>query len=368
MSLKVKDVVAFLESFAPEHLAEQWDNPGLLAGNPDSEVNNVMLALDVTPDVVKEAIDKKTDLLISHHPLIFKGIKSLAQTDWHNRMLTQIISNNISIYCAHTNLDIAFGGVNDMLAQKLALQDIKVLQKTGSEKLFKLVVFVPEDYSEAVMFAMTKSGAGHIGCYSDCTFQTKGMGTFRPMNGTKPFIGAEGYLERVNEVRLETVVTETIKQTVLVEMIGAHPYEEVAYDIYELKNEMNPWGIGRIGTLSKKLGAKEFALKIKEALCLDYVVYVDAGIKIKKVAVIGGAGADYAKVALAKGADALVTGDVKYHTALEAKFLGISLFDAGHQGTEWPVLEALHEKLNSWSKSKKIKIVTAKEKKVLQQI
>lgn len=368
MSVKVKDVVEFLESFAPLKLAEKWDNPGLLLGDPESNIQKILFTLDVTPDVAEQAAEKKVQLIISHHPVIFNGIKNLAQTNWQNRMLALLIKNNIAVYCAHTSLDTAVGGVNDVLAQKLGLQDVEVLEKSNYDKLFKIVVFVPEEHSENVMTAMTKNGAGHIGQYSDCTFQTMGIGTFRPLSGSTPFIGAEGYLERVSEVRLETVVTQQIKKAVLDAMIQAHPYEEVAHDIYELQNIYNPMGLGRIGNLEKKIAVKEFAFKVKQALGLDYVICADAGNKIKRVAVVGGAGIGFAKTALTLGADALVTGDVKYHEAQEAKLCGLTVIDAGHQGTEWPVLDALQDRFSEWPKAKKLKLMIAKERKILQQL
>ena len=368
MPVKVKELVEFLECFAPLKLAEKWDNAGLLLGDPDNSVQKIMLSLDVTPDVAEQAIKNKVELIISHHPLIFDGIKNLAQTNWKNRMLALLLKNNIAVYCAHTNLDIANGGVNDILANRLGLQNISVLQKSGQDKLFKIVVFVPEKNCKQVMFAMTGKGAGHIGKYSDCTFQTKGVGTFRPLSGSNPFIGTQGDLQSVNEVRLETIVPDGIKSAVLTAMLAAHPYEEVAYDVYELQNNFNSWGIGRIGDLPKKLTVRQFSLLVRQALSLDYVVCADAGNKIKRVAVVGGAGADFVKAALAMGADALVTGDVKYHSAQEASFSGLTIIDAGHQGTEWPVLDVLQEHLAQFSAGKKLKIIIAEEKNILQQL
>lgn len=368
MSVKVKEIVAFLDQTAPLALAEKWDNPGLLLGDPEHDVTKLFVALDVTPDVVAEAIEKSAQMIVAHHPVIFTGIKSLVQKSWHNKMLSDIIKHDIAVYCSHTNLDIARGGVNDVLAKKIGLQEVSLLQQQGSEVLAKIVVFVPESHSQQLMHAMTLAGAGHIGKYSDCTFQTTGIGTFRPLEGSNPHIGEKGSLEHVTEVRLETVVTEALKRQVLTAMLKAHPYEEVAYDIYQLQNVFNPWGLGRIGILPEELTARELALQVKATLGLPHVIYADAGNKIRKVAVIGGAGADFVKDALACGADALVTGDIKYHNAQEAKWSGLTMVDAGHQGSEWPVLEMLQDKIANWGKDRKLKVLKAKEQMVLQQL
>lgn len=365
MTVKVKDIINRLEELAPLSGAENWDNPGLMTGSFDNAVKTVMIALDVTPDVVEQAVKQNAQMIVAHHPLIFDPIKTLAEEGWHSKMLAAIIRAGISVYSSHTNLDSAAGGVNDVLAQKLGLKDIKMLTVSSYEPLYKIAVFVPADYAEKVRTAMTGVGAGHIGAYSDCTFATGGTGTFRPLAGTDPFIGRKGRLEKVNEVRLETVAKDTDMEKIVAAMLKAHPYEEVAYDIYELKNKLSRAGLGRIGTLASSVTTRQLAEAVKNSLKAQALTYTDAGRNIKKVAVCGGAGADFLDIALKNGADAFVTGDVKYHTAQKALLEGISLIDAGHQATEMPVLEMLAKLLGD---IKGLKVLTAKEKIVIRDI
>ena len=365
MPVKVKDVMACLENMAPPSYAEKWDNVGLMTGSMENDAETVMLTLDVTPDVAEQAVKQKVQMIVSHHPLIFAPLKTLAETSWQNRMLAAIIRSGIAVYSAHTNLDSAAGGVNDVLAEKLGLMDVSILDTSRTELLCKIVVFVPRDYADKVRTAMTNAGAGHIGKYSDCTFMAEGTGTFRPLDGTEPFIGKKDRLEKVDEVRLETIIRESDEKKVLSAMIKAHPYEEVAYDIYPLKNKLSVAGLGRIGALQQPLTARQLAGHVKKALKADAVTYTDAGRKIKKVAVCGGAGADFLDVALMQGADAFVTGDVKYHAAQKALFAGLTVIDAGHQATEMPVLDRLRETLST---IKGLKLITAKEKIVIRQL
>ena len=365
MPLKVKNIIDCLENLAPPSYAEKWDNVGLMTGNAENDVKTVMLSLDVTPDVVEQAIKQKAQMIVSHHPLIFSPLKTLAETSWQSRMLADIIRADITVYSAHTNLDSAVGGVNDVLAEKLGLMDVSILDTSNVEPLCKIVVFVPEGYADKVRTAMTNAGAGHIGEYKDCTFMTDGTGTFRPLEGTKPFIGRIGRLEKVKEVRLETIIMEKDEKKVLTAMIKAHPYEEVAYDIYPLRNRLVLAGLGRVGVLKQLLTAKQLAEKVKKALKADAVTYSDAGRKIKKVAVCGGAGTDFIDTAIRQGADAFVTGDVKYHAAQKALLDGMTLIDAGHQATEMPVLGKLQELLQD---IKGLKIIIAREKIVIRQL
>lgn len=369
MSVNVGDVMAVLNAFAPDNLAAEWDNVGLLCGSPDLKAERIMLALDVTPEVAEQAIEQKARLIVSHHPLIFKNLKNLAETDWRSRLLAKLIRNEIAVYAAHTNLDFSAGGVSDVLAAKLGLSDVSVLQKRGHCPLRKIAVFVPDQYAERVMSAMTRAGAGHIGGYSDCAFRVKGSGSFRPLAGTSPFIGRTGELSVVKETRIETVAPAAKLPSVLKAMLAAHPYEEAAYDIYELANDRTGvWGAGRIGALGNPVTAEAFARMVKTALSLEYVLYADAGRVIKKAAVCGGAGGGLVEDAVSAGADVLVTGDLGYHEVQEAKHAGISVIDAGHQGTEWPVLSLLAAKIAEGLKGREIKILIAAETPALRML
>ncbi|MEG6616384.1 Nif3-like dinuclear metal center hexameric protein [Peptococcaceae bacterium 1198_IL3148] len=342
MSVKNRDLFRLIEELAPKQLAEDWDNVGLQVGNDIGEVKRVLVTLDVDEAVVKEAIEKEIDLIIAHHPLLMKGIKSINIDSPKGLVLSQLIKNNITVYAAHTNLDIADGGVNSVLADKLGLQNVEVLAVTGSQRYIKLVVFVPMEHQEQVRTALTNAGAGWIGNYSDCTFRTTGTGTFLPREGANPFIGVEGKVEQVAEVRIETIVPVEKLAAVVKAMEQAHPYEEVAYDVYPLNNQGPVFGLGRIGTLTEAVPFTEFVLQLKEALNLKTVkVGGDQQRLIKKVALCGGSAADFWPKALAKGADVYVSGDVKYHTAQDMVAAGLCFVDGGHYGTEIPVVQVL---------------------------
>ena len=359
MNFKVKDLMAFFETYAPSETSYDWDNIGLLIGNKEKIVNKVLITLDVIPQVVAEAIEKNVDIIISHHPVIFSGVKSLAKEDWHTKMLVDLVKSDIAVYSAHTNLDIASGGVNDILAEKLKLSDVKILDVLNYEKFYKIAVFVPKNYELQVTEAMCQNGAGFIGRYSDCAFSSQGTGRFRALEGTEPFVGRVGEIAEVEEVKIETIVTGKVKAKVIDAILKSHPYEEVAYDVYLLENEKKLSGIGRIGILYKEMDIKEFSLYVKKSLKLDHVLYADGSRKIKKVALCGGAGSDLISLAQEKGADVLLSSDFKYHEMQNAALSGLNIVDAGHQGTEMPVLEILFQKISELNK--KIKVFIAKE-------
>lgn len=340
----VKDILDIMEKIAPSKLIDKWDNCGFQIGDINGSVKAIMLTLDVTEEVVQEAISKNVDLIISHHPILFNPISKITLNDTKGKMLYDIIKHDISVYSAHTNLDVCNGGVNDVLADILQLRNIKILSKLYEEKLYKLVVFVPKTHEERVRDAITESGGGWIGNYSHCTFNIKGFGTFMPRKGTNPFIGTEGKVEVVDEIRIETIVPESILDTVIDNMIRIHPYEEVAYDIYPLNNEGFGYGYGRIGDLQDVTTLSSFTKYVKEKLnCKSIKVIGDVNKEIRKVAVCGGSGADFIKAASKKGADVLVTGDIKYHEAQLAISLGLSLIDANHYDTEKVILPYLKE-------------------------
>ena len=304
---------------------------GLQVGTLQKEVRRVLVALDVLEPVVDEAIAKQADLIIAHHAVIFRPIRNLRTDLPQGRLLEKCIKHDIAVYVAHTNLDVADGGLNDWLAEALQLENTEVLIPLEREKLKKIVVFIPVDYVEVVMNVMAEAGAGWIGNYSHCTFQIPGTGTFMPREGTNPFIGQQGALERVAEVRLETIVPESIQSRVIQAMIGAHPYEEVAYDVYPVEQEGAVRGLGRKGTLAEPMSLDAFARRVKETFGLSGLRYVGSPDKmVQKVGVIGGDGNSFIPQAATRGIDVLVTGDVYYHTAHEAMAQGLSLVDPGH--------------------------------------
>lgn len=355
MSVKCRDIITQLEQLAPKHLAENWDNIGLQIGSPEQIIHKVIVTLDINGEVINQAIAIGANLIVTHHPLIFKEISHIRSDMPLGNMLSTLIKHEIAVYAAHTNLDSAPGGVNDALASKFNLQDVRPLATVYQEPLHKLAVFVPVTHVEKVRMAMAEAGAGHIGNYSHCTFQTQGVGTFLPLADSTPFIGQQGKLEYVEEYRLETVVPASKCHQVIAKMLAAHPYEEVAFDEYVLKNSGLRYGLGRVGRLTASTSLEEFIKTVKTALHIQTIkVAGPANAVINTVAVCGGSGASLITAASKAGADVLVTGDVKYHDAQQAITEGIIVIDAGHFATEQPVVESLTNYLtqcankNSW--------------------
>lgn len=353
MTVQAKMITGLIDELAPPVLAETWDNSGWQVGDPAALVDRVLVTLDVDERVAEEAINDHVQLIISHHPLILKGVKNIRLDTVFGRLVSRLLNAGTGVYAAHTNLDIAPGGINDVLAGKMGFKDMQVLQVTEKGKYFKLVVFVPPLYLEGVMEALRGQGAGWIGNYSDCTFQLKGTGTFRPGPGTDPFTGRQGELEKVEEIRLETIVPAARVEKTVAAMIEAHPYEEVAYDLYPLALEGPEKGLGRVGNLESPLSLGEFAQAVKNVLGIASVRYGGQGEEIiSRVAVCGGSGAELWPAARAQGAQVLVTGDVKYHTAQDILAAGMGFVDAGHYGTEKIVIEFLGDYLEERLKEK----------------
>ncbi|KEO83829.1 Nif3-like dinuclear metal center hexameric protein [Tumebacillus flagellatus] len=338
----VRQVTAALEEMAPLSLAESWDKVGLQVGDPSRPVRKVMLTLDSNDDgVIDEAIAKGVDLIIAHHAMIFRPVQTLRTDTPYGRRLQKLLANGLNVYVAHTNLDIAEGGVNDILASRLHLENTEVMTRVHNTRLKKLVVFVPETHHEAVRQAVGDAGAGWIGNYSHCTFNTPGTGTFIPQQGTNPYIGEQGQLERVNEIRLETVVPERIQDHVIAAMLQAHPYEEVAYDLYPLEIMGQELGVGRVGDLVEEMTLAQFAEFVKQQFEVPAVRVVGPlDRKIRRVAVWGGSGEEYFPDALKKGADAFVVSDIRYHYAQDAAAEGLCMVDPGHN-TEKLILPSI---------------------------
>lgn len=325
------EVIQLFEAFSPKSFALDGDPIGLHIGNLNKPVKKIMVALDVLEEVVDEAIENKVDLIIAHHPPIFRPLKHIHTDKPQGRIVEKCLKHEIAVYAAHTNLDVAIGGVNDLLASALQLENTEVLIPTYEIPLKKLVVFVPEEAAEELRHALGKAGAGFIGNYSHCTFNSQGMGTFLPHEGTNPYIGSQGQLEKVNEIRIETVFPATLQKKVISAMLKAHPYEEVAFDIYPLENKGETMGLGKIGTLKEEMSLKEFAEFVKKALDVKGVRVVgNLNDRIKKVAVLGGDGNKYINSAKFKGADVYVTGDIYYHVAHDAMMMGLNIVDPGH--------------------------------------
>ncbi len=333
--VKCQTVVNILEELAPRKLAESWDNVGLLVGDGRQEVKKVMVCLDVPEWVVDEAVSKNVDMIIAHHPIIFSGMKKINNDNVLGRKLLKLIKNNISVYCTHTNYDIVKNGLNDAFADLLGFEEHQIIEETTQEKLLKLAVYVPQGYELKVMEAMSNAGAGFIGAYSHCSFRTNGVGTFKPTEGAKPFIGEANKLEEVQEYKLETIVPEKLLSKVLRDMQKVHPYEEVAYDIYELANKGKRQGVGRLVVLEHDKTLMELAEDIKQKLGISTIRLAGDRYKsVRKLALLNGAGNKFVNSAYFSGAQVLITGDMQYHEILDAVEMGISVIDAGHYATE----------------------------------
>lgn len=331
--VRVKDIIDALEEFAPAPLQESWDNTGLQVGDASMEATGALCTLDVTLDVVHEAKEKGCNVIVSHHPLVFGGLKSITGRNDVERCVIEAIKNDIAIYSCHTSIDNVELGVSGVMADRLGLQNCKILSPQ-SQRLLKLAVFVPKIHLTTVREALCKAGAGHIGNYDSCSFSSAGSGTFRALDGAAPFVGELDQLHDEAEMKLEVVLPDFLQAKVVSAMLEAHPYEEVAYDIYSIQNKWNAVGLGAIGDLETPVDEKEFLQQIKHAFGVEVVRHSPLlNKKIKRVAVMGGSGASYMKDAMAQGADIFITGDAKYHDffAPEGR---IVLADIGHYESE----------------------------------
>jgi dinuclear metal center YbgI/SA1388 family protein len=328
---KGQSIIQLMEELAPKHYAVPDDKIGLQLGTLHKEISNVLVALDVNDEVIDEAIRLNANLIVAHHAIIFRPLTHLQTDSVAGKLYEKLIKHDIAVYIAHTNLDVAEGGVNDMMADAIGLSGLASLEDVHTDKLKKLVVFVPEDHLETVRQALFGAGAGWIGQYSHCSFNIQGTGTFVPEAGSDPFIGKQGKLEQVREVRLETIVPQSIEKRAVQAMLKAHPYEEVAYDLYQLDLKGRTFGLGRVGKLQEPVTLEQLCKLVKASYEVPTVRLVgDLQRKVQKIAVLGGSGGRYVRHAIFAGADVLITGDIDYHTAQDALAAGLCLIDPGH--------------------------------------
>jgi dinuclear metal center YbgI/SA1388 family protein len=357
--LKIRDIIREMEEWAPPAIAWKQDNVGLQVGDPNEDVTGVLAALEVTPEIIQEAVEKNCNLIISHHPLIFRPLLSLTPQTISGKLALSLARNKLHLYTAHTNIDFSRGGVNFVLGQKLGLDTLEFLHRQ-SGSLKKIVVFVPHAYAETVTGAMTKAGAGVIGEYESCSFQSKGSGTFRPLEGARPFSGEIGKLQYEDEVRIEMVVPEWRTESVVSAMIEVHPYDEVAYDIYPNETTDPNYGAGIIGTLPEPMPVDDFIIHVKNTVHIPFVRWTRGhGDTVSRVAVCGGSGSDLLATALRRKADAYITADIKYHIFHEARGI-IHLIDAGHYETEVFIVDAIIEKLKKKFEDSETKFYSAR--------
>lgn len=353
------DIFNLIEDLAPKRKAYDWDNVGLQIGTYQQQSKKVMITLDVMETVVDEAIENNVDLIIAHHPLLFKPLKKIDTNTPEGRIISKLIRHDITVYAAHTNLDVVKHGVNDMLADILELKEGEPLVALGNEKLYKYAVYVPNGHEQEIKEVLGNAGAGQQGDYSHCSFQTEGMGAFKPLDGAAPYIGEVGKIADVNEVKIEAIVPEPKLAHTVKQVIAAHPYEEPAFDIIELNNTGKGWGLGRIGKISVPVTLKEYVQEVKEKLNLtDVRVVGDLNKKIKKAAIVGGSGEKYIYDAKRAGADVYITGDLSFHPAQTAWQLGLAVIDAGHY-IESAMKEAVRDYLQDKLKKTNVEVLVS---------
>jgi dinuclear metal center YbgI/SA1388 family protein len=345
--MKCKEIIKYLDDWAPPGSAWEQDNVGLQVGSPEAEVQKILLCLEITPEVLTDALKRKCNLLITHHPFLFHSVKRFnLDSDKTARLLADLIKNDISVLSYHTNLDYTTGGVSFQLAKALKLNAVEILVPFHDTQS-KLVVFVPENAVETVANALYAAGAGHIGEYSGCSFRSKGQGTFLASENAKPVTGKKLQAEKVDEIRLETVIDNWKIEKALSAMLAVHPYEEPAYDVYSLHNRQKCYGAGAIGKLPSPMEAQKFLTHVKKTLNLKNFRYSRGNQKmVSTVAVCGGSAAEYVNTAVSRGADAYITADIRYHGFQDA-LEKLWLIDAGHYETEIMVLNEVAARLLS---------------------
>ncbi|MEI7663919.1 MAG: Nif3-like dinuclear metal center hexameric protein, partial [Bacteroidota bacterium] len=342
--MKIADIGNYLESLSPLSFQEDYDNCGFLTGNPDWEFQKALLCLDLTEEVMMEAVNSKCNLVVSHHPFIFKGIKKLVPGRPETTILTLAIRNNIAVYAIHTNLDNTLHGLNARVFSRLGISNYKILSpRTGS--LSKLVTFCPPEYAEAVRNALFEAGAGTIGNYDKCSYNLEGEGTFRASGLANPFVGEINKLHVEKELRIEMIMPEYLESRVVKALLAAHPYEEVAYDIYQLRNAGSNSGAGLIGELANPMGQSQFLAHLKKCLEIPVIRHSELlSSEIKSIALCTGSGSFLLSEALNSGADAFLTADLKYHDFFDAG-KRMLLADIGHYESEQWVKEWLYDAL-----------------------
>ncbi len=330
--MTINEVITELEKFAPLSLQENYDNAGLIVGNPAGEFKAALLSIDTTEEVVDEAIKKGANLIISHHPIIFSGLKKINGKNYIERTIIKAIKNDIAIYAAHTNMDNVHNGVNAKICEKLGLKNCSILSYSGTLK--KLVTFIPTEHADKVRNAVFAAGAGHIGNYDSCSYNLSGEGSFRALEGTNPFVGKPGEIHFEKEIRFETIFPAFKQAEVINALLSSHPYEEVAYDIYSLDNVYEKTGAGMIGDLPQAVPFKEFLDLLKKVFKVACIRHTEAVVnKIKKVALCGGSGSFLLPKAIQSNADIFITGDFKYHQFFDAENK-IIIADIGHYESE----------------------------------
>ena len=338
----IKEITSLLESIAPPALQESYDNAGLITGQPSWECTGIICTLDATEEVIIEAIEKKCNLVVAHHPIIFSGLKKINGKNYVEKAIITAIKNDIAIYAIHTNLDNIINGVNKKMADALGLT-IRQILSPKENQLIKLYTFVPVEYAEKVRSAIFEAGGGHIGNYSECSFNAPGEGTYKAGDDTNPFAGEKNKRHSENEIKIEIIFPQWLQQPIISALLAAHPYEEVAYDLVKLSNNLTTTGSGLIGEFKEPMSETDFLHHLKKSFNLQLIRHTPlTGKPVKKVALCGGAGSFLIKRALGAGADFYVSADIKYHEFFDANGRMV-VADIGHWESEQFTIDLLYE-------------------------
>lgn len=361
--MKIRNIIQILDKIAPSLLQEEFDNSGVQFADLDEKINRILLCLDITEEVLEEAIDKKCNVIISHHPLIFQPLTKITKQD--NPVIFKLFNHHINLIAVHTNYDISEQGLNDYVGKLLGLDKIGCLN-LSSEKTYKLAIYVPEKYQKKLLEAFFEAGAGNIGDYSETSFTSTGMSTFKPMNNATPFVGKIGERELIGEVKIETVFLERNFKKIIETIHQNHPYEEPAYDIYEIiANSIT--GIGMTARLDKEQTLEAFSKKIKKVLGIPYLRITKANDKlIQTVALCTGSGGSLIDQCIKRQVDAFITGDIDHHEALKAKELGLNIIDVEHFYTERFFVPSIRNQLIQYHIPEKLLIDSQKMKPTFQ--
>jgi dinuclear metal center YbgI/SA1388 family protein len=362
----LKEITTYLDKLFKKDLAFSWDNCGLLIGDLSKEITRILIALDVDFNAVRQAKDKRADLIISHHPLIFNPLKRLTSESVNEKIIMDVIKNDIAVYSAHTNMDAADFGIGSRILKELGLKQTGYLEPAGRRR-YKFVVFVPADFEEKIRQAMCEAGGGTWKDYSCCTFGTEGKGTFRPGSSSSPFIGEKGMLSEVEEIRMECIVNGENLEKLSNSVIKAHPYEEPAYDIYALENRFPEGGIGQTAEFDVSVSAADFLKSVKEKLGLKNLRFVFSkpadDVKIKKVLLINGSADSVVENMLDFDFDALLCGEISYHNCAAVFEKGILVAEIGHAESEVVFTDMAWEIIDGFIRENKLDIVLYKGEK-----
>src|SRR4030043_1612150 len=357
----LEELALCLDKIFKKSLALSWDKAGLQIGNTQRDIKKILVTLDITGDVVDEAISTNSDLILTHHPLIFNSLDTILSSRAGEKEVLALAESRIAVYSAHTNYDMMAGGLNDLVAGTLGLTDIKIIEDKY-EQWYKFVVFVPKEAEEKIRKVICRHGGGKWQNYSCCTFNIEGKGTFIPQKGSKPYTGKVGCINYVDEVRIECIVNEGNLSDLIKATIEAHPYEEAAYDLYKIENKFKEIGIGRWGKLKEPLSFKDFAVKINEKLEIDGFGWLCKKSlkvndkKISKVAVVCGSANSLTRSLTDIDCDLVIVGEIGYQNALQIIESGKILIAAGHGSREKLAITGISDKLEDFFKEKKIKV------------